>query len=51
MNPFTAQLAQERIRDMHRTAGRLRASHAARDAVARWFARAQLGPVNNYVTR
>lgn len=49
MNPFTAHLAAERIRDLQtpRRPSRVGRSRALRT----WIARNQLGPTHNYVHR
>jgi len=49
MNPFTAELAAERIRDLrtNRRTGRA----VRRGTVRSWIARNQLGPTPNYVDR
>ena len=49
MNPFTAQLAAERIRDMQ--TGRRTSRVVRRGTVRAWFSRNQLGPTHNYVPR
>jgi len=61
MNPFfTEQLASQHICEMHASATRAQLIRHATTvnrwtrtcaAVRRWFARTQLGPINNYVTR
>lgn len=49
MNPFTAQLAAEHIRDLQ--AGRRTSRVVRRRPVRRWIGRTQLGPTHNYVHR
>ena len=49
MNPFTAQLAAERIRDLR--IDRRTTRVVRRRAVRNWIARNQLGPTHNYVHR
>jgi hypothetical protein len=49
MNPFTAQLAAERIRDLR--ADRRTSRGARRRSVRNWIVRNQLGPTHNYVYR
>lgn len=47
MNPFTAELAAEHIRDLQNA--RRTSRVARRRSVRRWIGRTQLGPAHNYV--
>ena len=49
MNPFTAELAAEHIRDLQ--SGWHTSRVVRRRPVRRWIGRTQLGPTNNYVPR